>query len=445
MFGSVSSNKPIASMAESGLSQSFVGIKVEESIGYGWTALAKAETGFQPLSGELSDGCASLARMNGIDVFHQISKGDSSRCGQIFNGPVYAGVSNSSYGTLTVGRQNSLNLEMEAAYDPLALSYAFSLIGYSGSVGGGFGDTEASRWDNSVKYVYQYGPVHAAGMYANGSWGDVAIHGDAYGANVGGTFWGISIDAVYSKENSVISSNSLSAANCSALGLSNPGACQGVKVLSATVSDNTGVAVGAKYTFDFGGGGGLKDAGGLKDGNCCCTGSAEDPWWCGKLTLYFGYQRAEFANPTDLVIPGQTTIGGYVLGIVNNNAYVTDRILETWWAGAKYDLPANWSIIAAYYRLDQNHYLRGTASATEQTQTGTACFAAARVAVGTRLTPPLQCTGELNMGSFVVDYTFNKYFDIYSGVNYSEITGGLSSGFIHNDSWLFMSGARLRF
>ena len=60
------------------------------------------------------------------------SKGDSSRCGQAINGPAYAGVSNSTYGTLTVGRQNSLELDSIAVYDPAGLAYAFSLIGYSG-------------------------------------------------------------------------------------------------------------------------------------------------------------------------------------------------------------------------------------------------------------------------------------------------------------------------
>jgi predicted porin len=450
MFGSTSSNKQISTIAPNGLSNSFVGVKVEESIGWGWTAIAKLESGIQPLSGEFTDGCASLAHANGVDIFHQVSKGDSSRCGQFFNQAAWGGISNAAYGTLTAGRQNNLDLELQAAYDPFALSYAFSLIGYSGGAGAGIGDTEASRWDNSVKYVYQYGPVHAAGMYAQGGQ-DTALHSDGWGANIGATLWGFSADFVYQKENSVVSAASLSAAQVAAL----PSGFGIDKTLAATISDNTGLIGAVKYTFDFSG------KGGLKDGDCCCTGSADDPWWCGKLTLYAGYQHVSLANPTDLgpfppttLIAGQnvatnfwTTIGGYKLAFVNNQAFVTDRVLQTIWAGAKYDLPANWSIVGAWYHIDQNNYVRTTLN-TNGTVANVRSCSQARAAVVLPVTgnpTPTQCAGNMDMGSFMIDYAFNKYFDVYSGVNYSTISGGLASGFLQSDSFLFMTGARLRF
>lgn len=53
---------------------------------------------------------------------------DSSRCAETSNGPVYLGVSSAGYRTLALGRQNTLDLDLMAAYDPMALSYAFSLI-----------------------------------------------------------------------------------------------------------------------------------------------------------------------------------------------------------------------------------------------------------------------------------------------------------------------------
>ncbi len=31
------------------------------------------------------------------------------------------------------------------------------------------------------------------------------------------------------------------------------------------------------------------------------------------------------------------------------------------------------------------------------------------------------------MGSFLVDYTFNKHFDIYAGVSFADITGGFEN------------------
>jgi hypothetical protein len=100
LAGTTPNRMPVSTVASNGLTQSFVGVKVEESIGMGWTVLGKAEIGFLPHSGELADGCASLVRQYGKDVYHQDSNGDSSRCGQTFNGPLYVGVSNAAYGTL---------------------------------------------------------------------------------------------------------------------------------------------------------------------------------------------------------------------------------------------------------------------------------------------------------------------------------------------------------
>ena len=96
------------------------------------------------------------------------------------------------------------------SYDPMAGAYAFSLIGYSGTAGGGIGTTETARWDNSVKYIFTYGPFHAAGMYTNGGQ-DTPMVGDGYGANVGITYVAFSVDGFYTKENGAVS---LAALHC---------------------------------------------------------------------------------------------------------------------------------------------------------------------------------------------------------------------------------------
>jgi predicted porin len=433
MFGANTNRQPISSLSNSGLSQSFVGVKVEESLGAGWTALARVESGFNPLSGELSDGCASMARQNGLNAVQQTANsGDSSRCGQFFNGPAYAGLSNAAYGTLTIGRQNSLVLELMGNYDPLALSYAFSLIGFSGGAGGGVGDTEASRWDNSIKYTYQYGPVHGSFMYANGDQ-DTAIHRDAYAASAGATWHGISVDVAYTRENSVISGAPLGYAGTAGTLAQAVGAGGFTinKTLNAIVSDNEAWTVGGKYTFDMGGGCGMKDD---------CSG--------GKLTLFAGYQHTDFANPESPVGstagngsnnngPGFTTIGGYQLFAINNNKYTTDKILQTAWAGAKYELPSGWSFTGAYYHADQNSWVANNAACNPHSA------GSANAGIGKQIGS--NCAGNFDMGSFLVDYAFNKHFDVYAGVNYSVVDGGLSSGFLQTDSTLFMTGMRLRF
>ncbi len=416
--GSKNANKPISSLAESGLEQSKAGLKIEEPIGNGWMAIGKLEAGFDPLSGELADACASLVKNNGKPLTAQDANSDGSRCGQAFSGPAYAGVSNLTYGTLTVGRQQSLQLDAIAVYDPMGLPYAFSLIGYSGGTAAGIGNTETGRWDNSVKYVYQWGPAHAAALYSGGGQ-DTAMFGGGYGLNAGAAFRGFSMDAVYTSEKSAVSSSSIKpSATC-------PGAGCAGNVLSGTVTDGEAWSVMAKYVYDLGG--------------------AKDEGPGGKLSFFTGYVHIELADPQDPVAAGSETIGGYEYLTVNNQPYApgSNKVLQTFWAGAKYELPSGLSFTAAYYHLGQSAYRTSAAGGTNTCAAVTAGNKGNAAFVGNPLAS--NCAGDLNQGSFLVDYPLNKHFDVYSGIGYSQVSGGLSSGFLSGNTTAFVSGLRLRF
>jgi predicted porin len=392
LWSAKNANREISSLAGSALERSNIGLKVEEGIGGGWVAIGKVESAFNPLSGELSNGPASLLRNYGVPLANQSANGDSNRAGQIFNGEAYAGVSNAAYGTLKVGRQQSLQYDQLTAYDPQGGSYAFGLLGYSASFSGS-GDTEGARWDNSVKYIYQYGPVHAAAQYSDGG-EDTGIFGGAYGFNLGGSYGGFSIDAVYQKEKAVVSASAASATT-----------------LKAVISDNESWSVQGKYTFEFG-------------------GSFKDELPASKLTFYGGYENISFANssrnPSSFI--GSTVEGGFRISAVTLNPYNTDKVLQLAWTGVRYELPSGWSFSAGYYHVDQNAF-SGTVSApaagTIQTKANTA--------------------GSYNDGSFLVDYQFNKHFDVYAGVNYSTLDGGLASGYLNNNQTTVASGVRLKF
>ena len=53
----------------------------------------------------------------------------------------------------------------------------------------------------------------------------------------------------------------------------------------------------------------------------------------------------------------------------------------------------------------------------------------------------------------MVDYVFNKHYDLYAGVNYSEVTDGLANGFVgttvgtsgSENQVTFMFGGRVKF
>ena len=83
----------------------------------------------------------------------------------------------------------------------MGLSYAIPLIGFGRHPCGGVGSTEMARWDNSLKYSYQYGPVHAAFMYAEG---ERSFSMATLAGNVGITYKGFSVDATYTKENGAV-------------------------------------------------------------------------------------------------------------------------------------------------------------------------------------------------------------------------------------------------
>ena len=411
---------PISSVAENGSEQSSVGLKIEEAIGGNWVALGKLDTGFNPLSGELADSCASLGRNNGRNQLTSTSNSDGNRCGQALNGLAFGGVSHTDFGTLTVGRQDSLDLSLMSAFDPMALAPAFSLIA-SGGAGPGTGDSETARWDNSVKYVLQYGPLHATAMYADGG-PDTALVNSAYAFNLGAAYSGLSIDVDFTRDRGAISSASYNGDNN---GLPCPGAGCPSNYLSGTITDDEALTVGGKYSFELGGR--------FKD---------ESP--STKLTIFTGYQYSDRANPVaaDQAPAGTTTIGGYILAKVDNQPYEpgSHRIQQTEWAGATYSV-GPWAFSIAYYHLSQNAFLTtGSGGATCAMQTSNNV---ATGAIGNKTGS--NCPGDYNQGSVLIEYTFSKHFDVYGGVSYSEASGGVASGYINDNTALFLTGVRLRF
>lgn len=434
IYGSRYAFRPISTITNNALEQSKVGLKIEEKLFEGWTAIGRLETGFNPLSGEISDACASLLRNNGRVYADMNTNGDGSRCGQAFQGGAWAGVTHPLYGTLTAGRQNSLVLDGMGVYDPMALSYAFSILGYTGTVGPGIGSTETARWDDSVKYLISYGPVHAAGMFTSGGQ-ETPMIGTGYAGNLGFTYRGFSLDGYYTKENGAVNLTFIpnpiygGSVTCVSGALpSSPEYCP-AQYLLGTVTDNSAWDVMAKYTFLFGGG--FKD-GGLKDG---LKEVSPD-----KLTFFAGYQNADLSNPSSpqSAYNGFTTIGGYRFITSGVRAFGTDRILQTEWAGVRYE-SGPWAVTGAYYNWNQNSFVN---AALHDCAYVNSHPPVATNGIGKQIGS--NCSGDYNQGSFLVDYVFNKYFDVYGGVSFTEIDGGLSSGFLRTDDTTFATGVRVK-
>jgi len=360
---------PQSTVAESGLEQSKVGLRVSQPIGNGLTLIARTDTGFNPLSGQLVDGCGSVVTNSGRPQGQQTANADTSRCGQPFNGVIWGGISHTVYGALTIGRQSSLQLDAIAQYDPQGLSYAFSFLGFSG-LNAGAGSTQGARWDNSIRYAYQHGPAHLAVEYSSGGL-DTGLLGKSYGVDAGSSWGGFSLDAVFQNEKGAV--NLRSSFNNPVNPVPAPG-------LSAFISNNTSYNLLGKYTLS-------------------------------KITVYGGYSHMQRKHGD--YVPGAAAQDNYPITVPINVNSPTVYNME--WLGAKYELRPAWNLMVGLYHVTQNNWTIGRGVDGHE---NIGCSAAG-----------LLCSGDFNEASVVLDYVLNKHYDLYTGVNYSEVTNGLANGF----------------
>ncbi|HEY6823322.1 MAG TPA: porin [Steroidobacteraceae bacterium] len=381
-------NGSTTAVTPSNLAQSRIGLSGNEPIAGDWAGVFRLETFFNPQSGNLSDALKSLALNNGKALSAYTTGADSSVAGQYFAGAAYAGFSSPTFGTITFGRHVTPLADGIAKYDPMGASQSFSLIGESGTTAGA-GDTENRRLDQSLKYTFKYNWLHAGALYQfSGASGSTNT---AVQVTLGAEYAGLSFDAYYGKKYNAVAASTLSAgqvaslqSNCTA-SITPPAApsaqCYSVSnSLAGTISDNTDWSVMGLYNF-------------------------------GVVKLYAGYEHVSFANPKNPSEPGQPIMGGYVLAIVNNTAFPNDKILQIFWAGAKWTVTPELDLTVAYYGYKQNAYGTGADAGCSSVAHGV-------------------CSGTENVGSFVADYRLSKRFDVYIGTIWSEVKDGLANGFL---------------
>ena len=396
-------------IAPNNLQQTGVGIKGRVEFLDDWYVVFNASTGFNPQSGQLANMAATNTTNIGLPRGSYSETGDGARAGQAFNDEVYGGVSSAYLGTLTFGRQRSLGTDAMLAYDPAGGAYAFSYIGYNGTMAGG-GDTEDTRWDEAIKYRIAYGPVHFGAMYkfvdgsggcysASATWSAATCtgeeaHNSAYGFDFGGEYDGLSADLVFQHYNQAISvlnpllgPQSLTQSYQSTLDSVNTNPITGANVIGTSnteygiVTDNTAIMLAAKYVWQ-------------------------------SFKFFGGYEHIQQFNPSNPLGIGASAQGGYLLSGVEDNNLDRPKIAQIWWTGAKYAYDQKTEFTGAWYHQQQNDFrLPSTCS-------DTAGFRAS-------------CAGTLNEFSLYADHHFSKRFDIFAGVEYSDVSGGLAIAIPH--------------
>ncbi|WP_158818707.1 porin [Methylocapsa sp. S129] len=406
-------------LVPNGLSQSNIGIKGREEFAPGWAFVFDANTSFDPYSLQLSNGPRSLVENNNTPLIGQNTNSDSSRAGQWDNTRGYLGISSSTFGTLTAGRETALSNDLVTVYDPMGGSYAFSLIGFSSSLASGLGDTETSRYNTSVKYQVAYNNFRAAAAWQFGGYEQGNGSDGAYQFDLGADYAGFSVDAVYSYAKDAVSLGTYS------FGALPKGAT--VDDLKATLADINAGIIGLKYVN-------------------------------GPFKAFGGYEYARYSNPTDsyaanAVANGFSTLGGYDVlpgaANVSITSYSNNKILQVAWLGATYSIRPDLDITGAYYYAEQNNFFpstvitptaRAAACAPNTTKPSAATgFQQLQGATNT------YCAGHENAESALLDWRPFKRLDVYAGVMFSQVTGGLASGFFHTTNIAPTAGLRLTF
>ncbi len=391
------------------LSQTGLGVRGKVQFAPDWFVVFNASTGINPQSGLLANASETDIINNGLPRASYSIAIDGARAGQPFNDEYYAGVSSKYAGTLTFGRQRALGTDAMLQYDPAGGSYAFSYIGYNGTMAGG-GDTEDSRWDDALKYRLTFGPAHFGAMYkfADGSGGCYSAsstwtaanctpeeaHNNAFGFDLGGSHGKVSADLVYQHYNQAISVlNPL---------LGPQAVKQGYE--STTDSINTNPINGANLIDPNGTVYGI-----VTDNNAVMAAAkyATEP-----IKFFAGYEYIWQNNPKNPLGVGASDQGGYIMSGVEDNNLDSEKLVNIWWTGAKYTYRKKTDATFAWYQQRQNDF-RVPKTCSE--------------AAGFRAS----CAGTLNEGSFYVDHHFTKRFDSFAGVSYSFVSGGLAIAIPH--------------
>jgi predicted porin len=397
-----------------GMSQSNFGVKYRGEIIPNWFLIGDVNAGFDPLSTQFANGPQSLIDNNNISLAKQNYNTDSARSTGFDNTRAYIGISNKTFGTLTVGRQYAFSADMANAYDPFGGAYAFSAIGNSSTFVGGTGDTEMSQWNRSIRYLVNYKGVRFGAMTQIGGYDQKNNAEGAYQFELGGDLGHFSVDAIYSYEKDAVTLSNYTS------GAPTP------DTLKATLANVHAGVIAAKYTLP-------------------------------RLSLFAGYEYAKLSTPSDLFGATATAAGGTLIlnggfpAVIQANAYVTPKDQQVFWAGGKYKILPKLDLDAGYYYIEQNNF---TNAATKYNIGGGATKAG--VGCGPNLNAAITgsqpqganasaCPGNENVLSGALDWHIVKRFDLYAGVMYSKVAGGLANGFIVNNNTAFTSGARIAF
>ncbi|MBB1634064.1 porin [Cupriavidus sp. UME77] len=145
-------------MSTGNLSTSRFGLRGTEDLGNGLKGVFVLENGFDLDTGKVNQG------------------------GRLFGRQAFAGLQ-ARYGTLTLGRQQTLLYDLSSAFDPMVISTRYSLLMHDKWMSG--------RADNAIKFTGTTGGIYYGLLYSTGY--DSTAGGEIAGASKAGREWSASV------------------------------------------------------------------------------------------------------------------------------------------------------------------------------------------------------------------------------------------------------------
>ncbi|NDU92356.1 MAG: porin, partial [Ferrovum sp.] len=295
---------------------------------------------------------------------------DTSLNGQLFGRAALIGLSNNDWGTITLGRQNSLELDIITAtsggYDPVN-AQMFSPINFSGFYGGG-GATDSARIDNSVKYSKNFGDFAFNALYGMGGMaGNTTARSTS---EVGFGYEGHKYGFELAVQNSQDATN--------------------------IFSDPSAGTVGAQFLN-------------LRSFTAALRYQVIDP-----LKLTAGYQRIQWNNPSNPTADATLTqVYGYTINPLNTftGEFLGEKTYNVYWLGGKYQVTNAFKLSVGYYdaALQAGNYN----SVNGFTGAGAT---------------PAHPSGTDQYFSVLADYDLSKRTNFYGGLMFDKKSGGQIPG-----------------
>jgi predicted porin len=146
------------------------------------------------------------------------------------------------------------------------------------------------------------------------------------------------------------------------------------------VTDNSALMVAAKYTWD-------------------------------PLRFYGGYEHIRQNNPSNPLGVGASDQGGYFMSGVEDNNLDSPKTVQIWWTGVKYAYDSKTDLTLSFYQQIQD------------------TFRVPPICVPGNMRA--SCAGKLSEASLYLDHHFTKRFDVFAGIAYSNVSGGLAIAIPH--------------